>query len=62
MVSVGIVGNADKQTIMEIIHFLKTITDFQLIYVKQSDEKLYIVTDKVFNAINKEGNNDFNNR
>jgi len=49
MVSVGIVANGNKETILEAINTLKQVPDLKIIFIKQSDEKLYIVTDRVFN-------------
>jgi hypothetical protein len=62
MVSVGIIGNADKETIIEVLGFLKKIPDFRIVYVKQSDKKLYVVTDRIFNQHDDGGDNDFNGR
>lgn len=54
MVSVGIIANSDKETIIQALELLKQIPNFRIIFVKQSEEKLYIVTDSVFN-ITREG-------
>ena len=49
MTSVGIVANGDKIAILEAITLLKEITDLKIIFVKQSDKKLYVVDERVFN-------------
>jgi len=54
MTSVAIVGNSDKETIIQAIKILKQIPGFRIIFVKQSEEKLYVVTDSVFN-VKREG-------
>jgi hypothetical protein len=48
MVSLGIVANADKETVMEAIAVLQNIPGLKIIFIKQSDEKLFVVTDRVF--------------
>ena len=58
MTSLGIIANCNsKEKIAEVLQFLKSISDFNVVYVKQSNEKLYIVSDKIFN-IQREGNNE----
>jgi len=57
MERIGIIGNADKETIIEVINFLKSLKKFKVVYVKQGKEKLYIVTDRVFNVL-QEANNE----
>ena len=54
MTSVGIVANGDKEAILEAITKLQNVIGLRIIFVKQSDEKLYIVTDRVFNMVNGE--------
>ena len=48
MTSLGIVANADKETIIEAITLLQNIPGLKIIFIKQSEEKLFIVTDRVF--------------
>lgn len=48
MVSLGIIANADRETILEALTLLKRIPNFKIIFVKQSDQKLYIITDDKF--------------
>lgn len=48
MVSLGIVANGDKLTILETVALLNKIPGLKIIFIKQSDEKLFIVTDRVF--------------
>lgn len=50
MTSVGIIANSDKQTILQAIELLKQLPGFKIIFVKQSEEKLYVVVDSVFNV------------
>lgn len=52
MTSVGIVANGDKEAILEAITKLQNVIGLRIVFVKQSDEKLYVVTDRVFNLIN----------
>ena len=52
MTSVGIVANGDKISILEGLTLLKEITGLKIVFVKQSNEKLYIVTEKVFDIAN----------
>jgi len=50
MSSIGIIANSDnKETIAQVIQFLNSLSDFKVVYIKQSNKKLYVVTDKVFN-------------
>lgn len=55
MTSVGIIANADKETIIEAINTLKNISGFKIIFIRQAKGKLYIVGDRVFSM---EGNNE----
>ena len=48
MTSLGVIANADKETIIETISLLQNVPGLKLIFIKQSDEKLFIVTDRVF--------------
>ena len=57
MTSVGIIANADKETIIEAINTLKSIPGFKIIFIRQAEEKLYIVSDRVF-IHSLEGNNE----
>jgi len=52
MTKVGIVANGDKEAILEAIATLKNIPGLTIIFIKQSDSKLYVVTDRVFNLTN----------
>ena len=45
----GIVCNAEKDVIFETVATLKAIPGLHIVYIKESDDKLYIVTERVFN-------------
>ena len=51
MTSVGIIANANKETILEAINSLKKIPGFNIIFIRQAEEKLYIVNDRAFNSL-----------
>jgi hypothetical protein len=53
MTSLGVVANGDKETVIEAIALLNKIPGLKIIFIKQSDERLFIVTDRVFNIVNK---------
>ena len=56
MTAFGIIANAKREAIIKALALLKDIDDFNIIFIKQSDdEKLYIVTEKVFSVVNKNG-------
>lgn len=55
MTSLGIIANADKETILETIALIRNIPGLKIIFVKQSDDRLFIVTDRVFQIISKDG-------
>jgi hypothetical protein len=56
MTSIGIVGNANRETILELIALIKQIPDLKIIFIKQSEERLYIVTERLFSIL-QEGKN-----
>ena len=48
MTSLGIIANGDPETILNVVNYLRQLPDLKIIYVKQSEEKLYIITGKAF--------------
>jgi hypothetical protein len=57
MTSIGIVANGNREIFIEAINQIQQIPGIKVIFIKQSDEKLYIVTERVFNVL-QEGNNE----
>ena len=57
MVSVGIIAAGSKEDVIEAINLIQQIQGLKVVFIKQSDEKLYIVTDRVFKII-QEGDNE----
>lgn len=56
MVHLAIVGDGDKETVIEAISLLKQIPGFKIIFIRQSyDSRLYIVTERVFTILNQDG-------
>jgi hypothetical protein len=51
MTSVGIIANSNKETILQAIELLKQLPGFKIIFIRQSEEKLYIVNDKTFSIV-----------
>jgi len=51
MTSLAIVANGDKLAVLEAITVLKTISDLKIVFIKQSDKKLYIVDERVFDIV-----------
>ena len=49
MSSIGIIANGEQEIFIEAINKIKQIPGIKIIFIKQSDEKLYIVTERVFN-------------
>ena len=51
MTSIGIVANGNREIFIEAINQIQQIPGLKVIFIKQSDEKLYIVTERVFNVL-----------
>ena len=59
MTSIGIIAySTDKEAIAEAINFVESLPGLKIIYVKQSEKKLYVVTDRIFKPGCKEANDD----
>jgi hypothetical protein len=56
MASIGIVANGNREIFIEAINQIQRIPGLKVIFIKQSDEKLYVVTERVFNVL-QEGKN-----
>jgi hypothetical protein len=57
MASIRIVANGNREIFIETINRISRIPGLKVVFIKQSDEKLYIVTERVFNVL-QEDNND----
>jgi len=49
MTSFGLVANGNKETILKAISTLRGIPELHIIFVRQSDQRLYIVDESTFN-------------
>jgi len=51
MTSLGIIANGDKEAILEAVTKLQNVIGLKIIFVKQSDERLFVVTENTFNLV-----------
>ena len=51
MTSLGIIASADKETILETIAILKQVAGLRIIFVRQSELRLFIVTEDTYNIV-----------
>jgi hypothetical protein len=51
MTSIGIVANGNREIFIEAINQIQQIPGLKVIFIKQSDEKLYIVSERVFKIL-----------
>lgn len=56
MTSIGIVANGNREIFIEAINIIQQIPGLKVIFIKQSDEKLYVVTERVFNVLQEAKN------
>lgn len=56
MASIGIVANGNREIFIEAINLIQQIPGLKIIFIKQGDEKLYIVTERVFNVLQEKNN------
>ena len=51
MTSLGLIASADKETILETIALLKQVAGLRIIFVRQSELRLFIVTEDTYNIV-----------